>query len=331
MSQSPFPQEPSIGTQNTECATTYALASANTTNENLNTIKNILSNQAVKSLNDLTGNRLSELTSTVTDLIDSNGETIDRVRRASLYNDWLNSNSDIEFAKVRSIVAARKYYEDAGNDNSFNELYMKPLINEDINKTVGRVNNFLSDISYNFYKVINIYDDASRNKAIVKNMLEIKEDRLFSVIENIQLYEKKYNVDVRKNLYDYERTTVYYNIYNVIKKIYYGILIVYIIFGSFMKKQMYKNKTFYIVAAIYILLPFSLKYIYAGIIFIYEYISNFFTGDKKPLSYNDIIQANNIENIYSAPVPSNIDKNKAIAGYKKFVSNPENVNRLLFY
>ena len=160
-------------------------------------------------------------------------------------------------------------------------------------------------------------------------MLQYQEEKLFDVIGNIQLYEKKFNVDVRKNLYEFERTSVYTSIYNVIRMIYYGILVVYLIFGNFMTKQMYKNKTFYIAAVIYLLIPFSLKYIFAGIIYIYEYVVSLFRGNKPILSYSDIVRANNIENIYTAPVPSVLDKNAIMASYDNFVRYPTNLNRLL--
>ncbi len=106
--------------------------------------------------------------------------------------------------------------------------------------------------------------------------------------------------------------------------IYYAIFVVYILFGNFMKEQLYKSPFFYGVASVYLLFPFTLKYIFAGIIYIYEWILGLFGIHNKVLSYNDIIQANNIENIYTSPVPSSLTKKQMNDGYREFVENSAN-------
>tara|TARA_B100000902_G_scaffold307200_1_gene296050 strand:- start:4310 stop:5329 length:1020 start_codon:yes stop_codon:yes gene_type:complete len=334
MPQQPLITPPSIGDDNEQCANQIALAQGNEATRGTDMITAIVSGQGLKTLDEITGGKIPELSNAINLLLNENETTLSKIRSSRLYNDWLNSNKLIDVAKIKSIVAARKYYvsldgndpNQSTTDTSFNLLYLNPIVREDLSGIETEINNYINDISNNFSDIINIYNDVSNSGTEINILLENKQQNLFDIVENIQFYETKYNVDVRKNLYDYERTTLYNSIYNVIKLLYYGLLIVYIIFGDFMKNKMYKNKTFYIVAIIYLIIPYILKYIYAAIIFIYEYIVNFFTGGKPILTYSDIVRANNIENIYTAPVPSLLNQKNLISGYKQFVGNPININ-----
>lgn len=331
MSGKPLVNMPNIGNNNKQCATQLAQSQGSEASSGANLIKNLATGQGLKSLNEITSGRITQLSNAVNDLLNEEGETLSKIRKSNLYNNWLNANSLVDVAKVKAIVAARNYYTETERYSlsEFETNYINPLVAEDASNITVEITTFMQDISNNFNNIFTVFDDVSNNVNIINNMLQYQEEKLFDVIGNIQLYEKKFNVDVRKNLYEFERTSVYTSIYNVIRMIYYGILVVYLIFGNFMTKQMYKNKTFYIAAVIYLLIPFSLKYIFAGIIYIYEYVVSLFRGNKPILSYSDIVRANNIENIYTAPVPSVLDKNAIMASYDNFVRYPTNLNRLL--
>ena len=93
-----------------------------------------------------------------------------------------------------------------------------------------------------------------------------------------------------------------------------------------MKEKMYNNKMFYIVAVLYLVFPFTLKYIFALIIYIYERTMKFFGMHEKIYTYSDYVRASNIENIYTAPVPSVLDQRDIINGYRKFATSSSNEN-----
>lgn len=318
---------PNIGNSNQQTGLCAISADQQHATSAADFLRNSVSGKVDKMMPDLLGDRYNVISQNISDLINKDGETLRRIKATQLYLAWLRSNDEVKLAKVKAIVNARNYYEtinDQANDISFNTFYVNPLVNEDISGTAGRLNNFIDDISNNFTNSKDIYNNLNDNLESVVEVLKTKEETLFDTIGKIQLFEKKYNVDVRKNLYEYERITLYSSVYNVVKIIYYSLLILYIIFGSFFKNKMYKNKTFYIAALIYIILPYVLKYIFASIIFIYEYITTFLSGNKKILSYNDIMQANYIDNLYTGPIPNYLNKDDIINGYEKFVKNKNN-------
>ena len=244
------------------------------------------------------------------------------------FEEFKKSLGDIHKFKARVITNSRNLFSqnEDNSDQKFMEKIVTPYITRDQDIISSETNKFLTNIQNNFMTLYDIYDSNRKNISIINNVLEIKEKILFDTIANIQLYEQKNNVDVRNNLYQFERIELYNNIFNTLKIIYFSLLIIYIIFGNFMKEEMYKKKYFYIIAIVYIALPFMLKYIFAGIIFVYEYIQSLLGNNKQVLTYDDIVRANNIDNIYTSPVPDIRDRTDVIRAYSTFVRNPRNQN-----
>lgn len=250
------------------------------------------------------------------------------------YTEFQKSISDIHKFKAMVISNLREIFSqlDQNNDSysntdtAFMRSIVIPYIERDNALITDKANNFLTSIENNLNTLYDIYDSNRKNMSTLNNILEMKEKKLFDTIANIQLYEQKNNVDIRNNLYQFERIELYDNIFNTLKIIYFLLLLAYIIFGNFMKEEMYKKKYFYMVAIIYISLPFILKYIFAGIIFVYEYIQNLLGIKKQVLTYDDIVRANNIDNIYTNPVPDIRDRMDVIQAYRTFVQNPRNQN-----
>lgn len=259
--------------------------------------------------------------------IANNDKKIEQIKSNQNFEQFKKSLGDIHKFKARVITNSRKLFSQTDIDNNeFQETIVRPYIIRDNNRISKESNNFLANIENNFMTLFDIYDSNRKNISIINNVLEIKETILFDIIANIQLYEQKNNVDVRNNLYQFERIELYNNIFNTLKIIYFLLLVLYIIFGNFMKEEMYKKKYFYIIAIIYIALPFMLKYIFAGIIFVYEYIQSLLGNNKQVLTYDDIVRANNIDNIYTNPVPDIRDRMDVIQAYRRFVRNPRNEN-----
>ena len=117
-------------------------------------------------------------------------------------------------------------------------------------------------------------------------------------------HEKLVNADVRKNYYQFSEQKFYNNIKFYLKIIYYALFAVYIFFGDFIAKTRYKDYRFYIVALVYLLIPFVLKYIIGFVVYIYTWILEYLNLKPPIYAYSDIIRANNIDKIYTSPVPS---------------------------
>lgn len=289
-------------------------------------MQHFISGRASEQLTGLVGSQenLSELTDTITSIINGRVDGIATLdQKIQEINDLI---SQAETIRPQIIAATREYYEAKYNNSliEFDASFANPDISANINDMSRNVMFYLEDISKNFYTINNIYNDADYSKDIITNLFNMKQKVLFDTVSNIHDYEKRYNLDLRKNLYDFERNTIFNNVYDIMRIIYYGLFVVYILFGNFMKLELYKSPFFYAGASLYLLFPFALKYIFAGIIYIYEWILGLFGIHNKVLSYNDIIQANNIENIYTSPVPSSLNKKQLEDGYRQFVENSAN-------
>lgn len=272
----------------------------------------------VKTFGETPGGILADIHSSITA-----NDKIEILKQSQVLSEFSLSlrNINIELARVIQQIRER-----INNDDVFRTDIIIPYTNNDISGIRQPTENFLSNIETNFTTLYNIYDNNRQNATNINNILEIKEKILFDTIANIQLYEQKNNVDVRKNLYEFERSELYNNIFHTLKIIYFSLLIIYIIFGNFIKEEMYKKKYVYLIIIVYIASPFMLKYIFAGIIFIYESIKSLLGNNKQVLTYDDIVRANNIDNIYTSPVPNIRDRMDVIRAYSTFVRNPRNQN-----
>ena len=230
----------------------------------------------------------------------------------------------INVERAKAISKLRQY---AKSNNKWLEIRSR-IIDKDLSGIETSVTNFNEKLINNFTLLYNVYNKNKKNISHINNMLEMKENTLFDIIRNIEFYEKRHNVDIRNNLYNFERLTLYNNIFSTIKIIYYLIFVIYIFFSNFIKDKIYTKVYFYIIAIIYLILPFTLKYIFAGIIFIYEYILRLFGNNKPILSYSDIVRANNIDNIYTAPVPNILNKNEITQRFRRFVRRPHSVQTI---
>ena len=266
----------------------------------------------------------SNWASTIQEIASLNADRISQIEESQYFDSFLNAQTSINCHRARAIESARGIFTSENNSNNFLTNFAIPHIDRDIRDATVNVSTFLEKIRQNLNTVNDIYETTQINVRSLNNILEMKEKVLFDTIANIQLYEEKNNVDIRRNLYEFERITLYNNVFNTLKMIYYGLFIVYIIFGNFMKKEMYKNTYFYVIAIFYILFPFILKYIFAGIIFVYEYILSLMGKNKQILSYPDIVRASNIDNIYTNPVPNRNNNIDVINAYKTFIENPSN-------
>lgn len=302
-------------------------SSAASSEATANALSGFISSSVKDNLDTVLGTSMSALSTSLSRLLDTNSETINRVRRANLYNQWLTASQELDTARAKVIATARENSRATDPTlTDFQNNYMIPDISANVDQIYSTVSNYLVDVSNNFNTIYSIYNESQKNYDIVNNVLEMKEKVLYDTIGNIQLYEKKNNVDVRKNLYDFERNSFYNSIFDILKIVYYALFVIYIIFGNFMKLQLYRNTYFYIVAGIYLIMPFILKYIFAGIIYIYEYILKLLGMSEKIYTYGDIVRASNIENIYTAPIPSIINRNDIENGYRLFVQDPKNAS-----
>lgn len=285
-----------------------AVAASRVQNGMADIVDHISGKTAVK-MSDIVGGdeNLRKLSESVDRLTNRNGDTIDKIKRANMYNEWLTASEKLDAQTAKVIYQARQYYIDGDATNGlseFRETYAAPDISANRLAIKTTVDGFLTDISVNYNTIFQLFDSVGYyDNNMVSDTVAIKEEALHNTLTNIGLYKDNVNLDVRKNLYEFESIDLFNNILYWLKIVYYAMFALYIIFGDFMKQQQYKNPYFYLVAIFYLLMPFTLKYIYALFMYLYGVVTGLLGIHKPVLSYNDIVQANNIDAIYTAPVP----------------------------
>jgi hypothetical protein len=244
---------------------------------------------------------LDKFTKSLNQYYTCDNECLENKRKQNLRDTWNQSNLDAELAEVRAIISARNYLD--VNSDKWLEWRNKQVdadwldLYSDISKSSISVNNTFQ-IMYTTYQ-----DERSMLKQ-VQNLIDIKNKEFIDIIKNIMEHEKLVNVDVRKNYYQFSEQKFYNNIKFYLKIIYYALFAVYIFFGDFIGKTRYKDYRFYIVALVYLLIPFVLKYIIGFVVYIYTWILEYLNLKPPVYAYSDIIRANNIDKIYTSPVPS---------------------------
>ncbi len=202
---------------------------------------------------------------------------------------------------------------DQRNDDAvsrdFNE-YMNPRINEEWNDIKNEMDIIINDISHNYNTYYNLYNSiqgresitsATLNSIINKSINE-KQEKLKEIKTNLGNFSKMTNVDLRQAYYSNENLSMYKSIYQYIIYIYYGLFLIYLIFGDFIKNKRYLNKIFYLIAIVYLIAPYIIKYIMRFAIYIYKYVLEKYNLKKPIYSYTDLLQAANIDKIYTAPL-----------------------------
>ena len=316
-------KKPAIGNSSmADCGRVLAYSQGGDTSTMTALITDFIGDKANNHIQELTGGKLGKLGDGIDAILNDNNKYIKNIETADVFMQWQNSINSLETNKIKTIVAARNALCGEPCNSTSNWMnYLKSEISMDLSGMVNEIDTYLIETSINFENINLIYKEITDSKKILNNLIEMKQNTLVDIVAKINQYQKEYNVDVRKNLYDYERIELYNNIFNVLKIIYYVIFVIYINFGNFMKFKLYKQIGFYFVATIYLLFPFTLKYIFAAIIYLYELTLKFFGVEKKIYSYSDIIRASNLDTIFTSPVPGLLDARNIENNYIEFLSN----------
>ncbi len=229
-------------------------------------------------------------------------------RLQKLYNI---NNTEEDINEIKAIKYAREWYTIYNPTTAIDEFesnYVFDGISDEWIEVSNDFINVLYDLSLNYNSLYGLYEKFKENSdnysvnALIENIINEKNEELKKIKTNIGNYAKLTNIDMRKAYYTSEDLEMYKNIYNYLLIIYYILFIIYLAFGDFKNKSRYKDKIFYIVAITYLLFPYILKYLMRGILKLYNYILEKYNIKKPVYSYTDLIQAANVDKLYSAPM-----------------------------
>ena len=249
-----------------------------------------------------TGTRLEDMTKVLNDIHGCDAQCLEEKNYKLLKDRWNKSNLDLELAEVKVIKATREYLKPI-EPTKWEDWKNKEIAAEWLEFSKD-ISNSAQTVNKTYRILYDTYNQENNMLKQVQNLYDMKSAKFSDIMKNIMEYEKLTNVDIRKNYYQFTDLEFYNNIKYYLKIVYYAIFVIYIFFGDFMIKKRYKDYRFYIVAVIYLLLPFTIKYIIGFISYIYNGILEYFNLKPPIYAYSDIVQANNIDNIYTAPVSS---------------------------
>ncbi len=255
------------------------------------------------------GTPLEDMTKVLNDIHGCDAQCLEERNKKLLKDIWDKSNLDLELAEVKAIMSAREYLTGYTNpttselNNKWKDWRDKEIAAEWLEFSKD-ISNSAQTVNKTYRILYDTYNQENNMLKQVQNLYDMKSAKFLDIMKNIMEYEKITNVDIRKNYYQFTDLEFYNNIKYYLKIVYYAIFVIYIFFGDFMIKKRYQDYRFYIVAVIYLLLPFTIKYIIGFISYIYNRILEYFNLKPPVYAYSDIVQANNIDNIYTAPVSS---------------------------
>ena len=257
-----------------------------------------------------TGTQLEDMTKVLNDIHGCDEQCLEEKNNKLLKDLWNKSNLDLELAEVKVIKATREYLTESANPTK--SQLENPKWKDWRDKEIAAewlefskdISNSAQTVNKTYRILYDTYNQENNMLKQVQNLYDMKSKKFSDIMKNIMEYEKLTNVDIRKNYYQFTDLEFYNNIKYYLKIVYYAIFVIYIFFGDFMIKKRYRDYRFYIAATIYLLLPFTIKYIIGFISYIYNQILEYFNLKPPVYAYSDIVQANNIDNIYTAPVSS---------------------------
>jgi len=178
-----------------------------------------------------------------------------------LKNKWLNSKQEYESLPEIINNNEKNYYVEFKGETYYRDTILKNKYTEHINnynkKELDKFNNIkkVTDTILQDYTVS--FNTHSRLTEIRSSLLKQNND-LKNKIDNLV---KKVSTDERKVYYENQNVTDQNLYQKIIIWIYYSLLVLYILFGSFFKNYNYRNYKIWLVIILYIAIPYLLSYI----------------------------------------------------------------------
>lgn len=152
---------------------------------------------------------------------------------------------------------AERNYQLAANPTGFNDILVDRYATEIDDFRFNSMN------KYNEYKnemdiLIRQYETDSMANDHLQQLVDARTTESKGLAKNVDTYGSSTDTNRRKALYEGREQKTMNQIRNVFLTIYYVMLIIYLVFGNFYAKELYLNKTIWIMISVYILFPYWL-------------------------------------------------------------------------
>ena len=223
----------------------------------------------------LTPDAIADITNLVQDQLVCGPECRQERQTDELKNTWLTAKKNLTDGPTTVALAEKNYYEftkgEPYYENMLLERYEK---NAEMlkKKSITKHKDFVKELKSLLaeYKGEAVY--ASRMQELLK--IRLKENKKFK--KDIDDYKAQIETSDRKTWYEIQQNDDIKWSNTIIRFMYYALLIIYIIFGSFLTRKEYMNWKVWVIIGLYILFPFIVYWLTVQIFNIYGSISQYF-------------------------------------------------------
>lgn len=207
------------------------------------------------------------------------------------YKDSRNTNSNMDniyvLQNVKDVIMTRhiafqntpSFQTDCANNASRTFATFESEQKSDLDRLKNYLSSFLAS-----YKSLYEYNRS------VSAIINSKRANLSKFKNKIDTYNQNYHIDGRKDSYQNKNFNFYKSIYYYLLIVYYSLFVLYLIFSEFIKEKQYRNKNLLGFMVLYLILPYTLQYIYGIIYNFYIYVLEYYNLREEVISYPYIIE-----------------------------------------
>ena len=178
-----------------------------------------------------------------------------------LKTKWMNSKNKYKTLPNQIDKDEKNYYVEYKGETYYRDNILKKRYTEQSNNYRNSEQKKFEDVKTVNDIVLKDYETTYNTQSRITelyNTLQKQQDDLKNRIDN---YSKQVSTDSRRIYYENQGITTLKFYRKILLWIYYPLLILYILFGSFIKNKEYTNYKIWIAIIIYIIFPYLLKYI----------------------------------------------------------------------
>ena len=223
----------------------------------------------------LTPDKISDITSLVQDQLICGPECQQERQADELKQVWLTAKNNLKDGPTNVALAEKNYYDftkgEPYYENMLLERYEKnaSLLKK---KSIAKHKDFMKEL----ISLLAEYKGEATYASRMQELLKIRLNENKKLKKDINDYKALVETSDRKTWYEVQQTDDIKWWKTILKFMYYALLIIYIIFGSFLKRREYMNWRVWIIIGLYILFPFVVYWITVQVFNTYGTISQYF-------------------------------------------------------
>ena len=218
----------------------------------------------------LPNNQLNQLLRVVEERVRCDSECQRKRDIAALKKKWQNSEQEYKNLPDQIKLNEKKYYTLDKGEEYYRNNILKKRYDEHIKKWENDQQSKFNDVKIEMSKTLDNYTSETIAKSRMNQLYNDVSTKNKALKRDIDDYYKNTLTSEREVFYENEEIKNLKWYRTIIKVVYFVILALYILFGSFFQKGDYKSLKVWLGIAVYIAIPFVLRYIIYWVLDIYK-------------------------------------------------------------